>query len=78
MELHTLDQETGEDELVCRIRRGDQAALATMFDRHRGRLEKMVRLRLDCRLQGRIDPADVLQEAFVDASCRLVDYASQP
>jgi RNA polymerase sigma-70 factor, ECF subfamily len=78
MEPRTLEQKTGEDDLVRRIRGGDQTALATMFDRHRGRLEKMVRLRLDCRLQGRIDPSDVLQEAFVDASRRLVDYASNP
>jgi RNA polymerase sigma-70 factor, ECF subfamily len=78
MELHTLDHQTGEDDLLCRIRGGDQTALATMFDRHRGRLEKMVRLRLDCRLQGRIDPSDVLQEAFVDASRRLPEYASNP
>ena len=40
--------------------------------------KRLVRLRLDCRLQGRIDPSDVLQEAFVDASNRLVDYASNP
>jgi RNA polymerase sigma-70 factor, ECF subfamily len=78
MEPHLLEHETGEDELVRRIRGGDKTALATMFDRHRGRLEKMVRLRLDCRLQGRIDPSDVLQEAFVDASNRLLDYASNP
>ena len=78
MEQHELDHETGEDELVCRIRGGDQAALATMFDRHRGRLEKMVRIRLDGRLQGRIDPADVLQEAFVDASNRMLDFARNP
>jgi RNA polymerase sigma-70 factor (ECF subfamily) len=78
MGRHTLDHETGDDELIRRIRQGDQTALATMFDRHRGRLEKMVRLRLDCRLQGRIDPSDVLQEAFVDASSRLVDYARNP
>ena len=78
MESHTLEHETGDDELVRRIRGGDQTALATVFDRHRGRLEKMVRLRLDCRLQGRIDPSDVLQEAFVDASNRLLDYASNP
>jgi RNA polymerase sigma-70 factor (ECF subfamily) len=76
MELHELAHETADDELLCRIRGGDSAALATMFDRHRGRLEKMVRLRLDSRLQGRIDPADVLQDAFVDAARRLPELAS--
>lgn len=75
MELHTLAHQTGEDELLCRIRSGDQTALATMFNLHRSRLEKMVRLRLDSRLQGRIDPADVLQDAFVDAGRRLAEFA---
>jgi RNA polymerase sigma-70 factor (ECF subfamily) len=76
MELPQLAQPIDEDELLRRVREGDQTALATMFDRHRGRLEKMVRLRLDCRLQGRIDHSDVLQEAFVDASRRLAEYAT--
>ena len=75
MELHKLAHQTGEDDLLCRIRGGDSSALATMFDRHRGRLEKMVRLRLDSRLRGRIDPADVLQDAFVDAARRLAEFA---
>ncbi len=75
MELQKLAHQTGDDDLLCRIRRGDSCALATMFDRHRGRLEKMVRLRLDSRLRGRIDPADVLQDAFVDAARRLPEFA---
>ncbi len=48
--------------------RGISAALGEFFDLHRERLRRMVRLRLDRRLQGRIDPEDVLQEAFVDAA----------
>lgn len=35
----------------------------------------MIRLRLDRRLQGRIDPSDVLQEAYLDLAARLPDYA---
>src|SRR5438270_13438470 len=35
------------------------------------------RLRLDRRLQGRVDPSDVLQEAFLDASRRIAEYARQ-
>jgi RNA polymerase sigma-70 factor, ECF subfamily len=78
MESHKLEHQTDEDDLLRRVREGDQTALATMFDRHRGRLERMVRLRLDCRLQGKIDPTDVLQEAFLDACHRLADYAANP
>src|SRR5262249_23908828 len=35
----------------------------------------MTALRLDPRLQGRLDPSDVVQEAFLTASLQLKDYA---
>jgi RNA polymerase sigma-70 factor (ECF subfamily) len=38
----------------------------------------MVRLRLDQRLKGRIDPSDVLQEAYLEAFQRFPDYARAP
>jgi RNA polymerase sigma-70 factor (ECF subfamily) len=50
-------------ELRHRIEQGDGSALIELFARHRDRLKRMVKLRLDRRLQGRIDPSDVLQEA---------------
>jgi RNA polymerase sigma-70 factor (ECF subfamily) len=37
-----------------------------------------VRLRLDRRLQGRLDPADVLQEAYLDVARRFPEYAADP
>ena len=49
--------ETGE--LLERVRAGDAQALAELFGCYRDRLRAMVRLRLDRRLQGRIDPPDV-------------------
>lgn len=38
----------------------------------------MVALRLDRRLQGRIDPSDVLQEAFIDATQRRAEFEQSP
>jgi RNA polymerase sigma-70 factor (ECF subfamily) len=38
----------------------------------------MVALRLDQRLQGRLDASDVIQEAYLDASARLPEYLRQP
>jgi RNA polymerase sigma-70 factor (ECF subfamily) len=35
-------------------------------------------LRLDHRLQGRIDPSDVIQEAYLEASRQLADYLKDP
>lgn len=54
--------------------RVDDARLAEEFDRHRDRLWRMVRVRLDRRLVGRVDPDDVLQEAYLDAAKRLEHY----
>jgi len=54
--------------LTRRIRAGDHHALVEFFGTHRERLRRMVQLRMDRRLQGRIDPSDVIQEAFVDAA----------
>lgn len=61
--------------LLVRARRGDAQALGDLLALHRDRLHLMVRLRLDRRLQGRLDPSDVVQEAYVEASERFNDYA---
>jgi RNA polymerase sigma-70 factor, ECF subfamily len=45
---------------------------------HRDRLRRMVALRLDPRLSGRIDPSDVIQEAFLEATERRPEYVCQP
>src|SRR5262249_2737091 len=38
----------------------------------------MIAFRLDQRLQGRIDPSDVLQEVYLEASQHLAEYLRQP
>jgi RNA polymerase sigma-70 factor (ECF subfamily) len=65
------------EDLLRRAAAGDQAALAALWERHRARLRKMVHLRLDRRLQGRVDPSDVLQDAYLDLADRLPDYARE-
>ena len=49
-----------------------------LLEQHRARLRKLVALRLDPRLQGRVDPSDVIQEAYLDAARRLQEYARDP
>jgi RNA polymerase sigma-70 factor (ECF subfamily) len=63
-----------DEALMTRLKAGDADALAHLFGKHRDRLRQMVRLRLDRRLQGRIDPSDVLQEAFLDIYRRQSEY----
>jgi RNA polymerase sigma-70 factor (ECF subfamily) len=66
------------DPRIARIAQGDETVLAEVFQEHRARLRQMVVLRLDRRLQGRIDPSDVLQEAFLDVARRAAEYAARP
>ena len=56
-----------EAELIERLRTGDTNALAELFALHRDKLRRMVQVRMDQRLNGRIAPSDVLQEAYIDA-----------
>jgi RNA polymerase sigma-70 factor (ECF subfamily) len=58
--------------------RGDGTAAAELFAIYRDRLRLMVRLRLDRRLQGRLDPSDVLQETYFEVARRAADYAANP
>jgi RNA polymerase sigma-70 factor (ECF subfamily) len=46
--------------------------------RYEPRLLRMLALRLDRRLHSRIDPADVLQETYLQARTYLADYVQQP
>jgi RNA polymerase sigma-70 factor, ECF subfamily len=64
--------------LIGRAAGGDTGALAELFGRYRNRLRAMVRLRMDRRLQGRVDPSDVLQEAYLDIAQQLPTYLSKP
>jgi RNA polymerase sigma-70 factor (ECF subfamily) len=56
---------------------GDTTALASVFARYRPRLRRMVQLRLNTQLQGRIDPSDVVQDAFAEAARVLPSYLQE-
>jgi RNA polymerase sigma-70 factor (ECF subfamily) len=64
-------------DLLARAHAGDERALADLFARYRARLQRMIRLRLDRRLSGRVDPSDVLQDAYVEVHKRFADYRAQ-
>jgi RNA polymerase sigma-70 factor (ECF subfamily) len=66
------------DRLLRQAAEGDAQSWGALLERHRKRLRRMVALRLDRRLQGRLDASDVIQEAFLEASARLPEYAQKP
>jgi len=67
-----------ELDLQDAARSGDEGALGVLVERHRDRLERMVALRMDRRLQGRVDPADVMQEAYLAVRGKFPQYCADP
>jgi RNA polymerase sigma-70 factor (ECF subfamily) len=64
--------------LACSGGEEKQKLFAELFTRHRNKLRAMVSLRLDRRVQARVDPSDVLQDAYLEASRRLDEYLKDP
>src|SRR3954447_7527636 len=57
---------------------GDADGWRELLARHHDRLRRMGAARLDPRPHGRVDPSDVLQEAYLDAAVQLPAYAKSP
>jgi len=66
------------DHLIGQAAAGDQPSATALFARFHERLLKMIRLRMDRRLKGRVDSEDIVQEAYLDAARRLRAYAADP
>ena len=78
MSVESSENPSDVGQLLQRAAAGDPEAWRALFDRDRDRLRRMVALRLDRRLQGRVDPSDVIQEAHIEAMTRLPEYLRQP
>lgn len=46
---------------------GDETAWQQLLQEHRARLHRLVKVRMDRRIQARVDASDVVQDALVDA-----------
>ncbi|MFO0921795.1 MAG: sigma-70 family RNA polymerase sigma factor [Pirellulales bacterium] len=67
-----------DEQLLDRLRSCGHQALAEAFTEYRDRFERILSFRLDARVRGRMDPQDVLQEAFLAMASRLEEYLSTP
>lgn len=57
--------------LVQQADQGDPHALGELLEYNRDRLLQIVTFRLDQRLKNRVDPADVVQDVYVEATTRI-------
>ena len=71
-----MPSDPGEDDREVAVT--EPAEWAELLQRYRDRLRRMVALRLDRRLFGRVDPSDVIQEAFMEAMARREGYLREP
>jgi RNA polymerase sigma-70 factor (ECF subfamily) len=65
-------------ELLEQAAAGNTDGWGQLLAGHRERLRRMIALRLDRHLQGRIDPSDVMQDAYLEAWKRLPEYLNNP
>ncbi len=67
--------ESNEDQELLRLaENGNREALGSLMQQHYDRLEGVVQFRMDSRLRGRLDPGDVVQESFIEATKRFAYY----
>jgi RNA polymerase sigma-70 factor (ECF subfamily) len=72
------EDSSGTNRALRRAADGDRESWGALLTRHEGRLRRMVAFRIDPRMQGRIDPEDVVQEVNLAASEHLADYLRRP
>ena len=78
MRPQTEAEPSDADALLARAGLGDARAWGALLMGHHDRLTRMVACRLDPRLRGRVDAADVIQEAYLEAADHREAYFQRP
>jgi RNA polymerase sigma-70 factor (ECF subfamily) len=61
-------------ELLAGAREGKPDAVDRLLDRHREAVRRMVAMRMDPRLERRVDASDIVQDVMIEANRRLREY----
>lgn len=72
------NNDENDEGLLAKVAQHDEAATSQLLDRYRSRLKRMVRLRLDPQISRRFDESDVVQDALLDATAKINDFAESP
>ena len=65
-------------ELLAAAKAGDSEAINRLFDKHRAAIRRLVEIRLDRKVQRRVDVSDVVQDVLIEANGRLDKYLDDP
>lgn len=66
------------ERMLDEARDGGREAAGQLLEQHRDALRRLVQLRLDPKIQRRIDVSDVVQDVLIDANRRLEEYLANP
>lgn len=61
-------------QLLAGARDGRSEAVDRLLERHRAAVRRMVAMRIDPRLERRVDASDIVQEVLIEANRRLPEY----
>lgn len=83
MSSDSIPIESHVDEDIQSLRQaGDTLAadelLGSVFGKFQSQLERVVEFRMDPRIRARVDPTDVIQEAFLDVKARYREFIQAP
>ena len=70
------DEQT--ETLLAAVRGGDDDAVNRLLEKHRAPIRPLVDMRLDRKVQQRVDVSDVVQDVMIEASGRLQKYLDDP
>lgn len=76
--MRQVTERFGDSGELGELRSRREDAVAEAFDRFRQKLLRMITVRLDGRIIGKVDAEDILQDAFVETSRRIQDYLDDP
>ncbi len=71
------NESTHTDRLLQAAGMGDRSALSELVDMHRDYLRRVIELRLDAALRGRVDASDVVQETQIVATRRIEEFVQR-
>ena len=66
------------EQLMAEAKAGDKSAINQLMGRHHSSLDRLVRMRLDKKIQNRVGVSDVVQDVLVEANRRLPRYLESP
>ena len=73
-----MSQPEDSDLEIEQLRIGGSQAVADLYSKYRLQLERMIDFRMDRRLYGRVDAADILQDSYMEIARRVDAFLKNP